>query len=143
MNVADYTRILNEQVDIFCHNEGETHTLIGGGYLQTLGHIIDVLSDSLRKSYLELPIVGGYYLYKYDVDYYYLVKIVYGTETKKIIHTNYRIKRPIKHTNPFDYESLLIDNEMVVDIYTTESDVKLTNPVNYTFKEQTNLFGGK
>jgi len=143
MNVVDYTRTLNEQVDIFYHSEGETYTLIGGGYLQTIGHIIGMLSDNLRKSYLELPLVGGYYLYKYDIDYYYLVKIIYGTETKKTIHTNYRIKRPLKHKHPSEYEEYLINEDGTVDVYITESSIKLTEAVNPTFKEQTNLFGGK
>ena len=105
--------------------------------------MIGVLSDNLRKSFLELPLVGGYYLYKYDVDYYYLVKIIYGTETKKTLHTNYRIKRPIKNASPSEYESFLISNEEIVDVYTTESNIELTPAVNPTFKEQTNLFGGK
>ena len=124
MKVIDYLTILSEQVDIFYHSEGKQYTLIGGGFLQFIGHVIGVLSDNLRKSYLELPVVGGYFLYNYDVDYYYLVKVIYGIETKKVTHTNYRIKRPIKDTLPSEYESLLINESGVLEFAKTETPIE-------------------
>ena len=133
MKASEYYNILHEQVDITLIDEGVEHTLINGGSLQFIGHVIGNISNNLRLSFLDLPIIGGYFLYDYDINYFYLMKYMYGTDTEKMVRTKYRIKRPIKDTSPNEYETLLLDeNNLTVE----DIQYSIIKP------EQTNLFGG-
>lgn len=120
LTAAEYINILHSQVDIFYHDEGVQHTLINGGNLQMIGHIVKTISWRLRVDYLDLPIVGGYFLYKWDVDYFYLVKTTYGTESKNTSSIKYKIKRPIKDCSPSEYETLLINEYGVLEFAKAE-----------------------
>ena len=133
MKVREYYNILHKQVDITLIDGGVEHTLINGGSLQFIGHVIGNISNNLRLSFLDLPIIGGYFLYDYDINYFYLMKYMYGTDTEKMVRTKYRIKRPIKDTSPNEYETLLLDeNNLTVE----DIQYSIIKP------EQTNLFGG-
>ena len=133
MKASEYCNILHEQVDITLIDGGVEHALINGGSLQFIGHVIGNISNNLRLSFLDLPIIGGYFLYDYDINYFYLMKYMYGTDTEKMVRTKYRIKRPIKDTSPNEYETLLLDeNNLTVE----DIQYSIIKP------EQTNLFGG-
>ena len=133
MKVREYYNILHKQVDITLIDGGVEHTLINGGSLQFIGHVIGNISNNLRLSFLDLPIIGGYFLYDYDINYFYLMKYMYGTDTEKMVRTKYRIKRPIKDTSPNEYETLLLDeNNLTVE----DIQYSIIKP------EHPNLFGG-
>ena len=120
MRPHEYMESLHKQIDTFYHDGGEVYTLISGSYMQTIGHVIGNLSHNLRLNLIDLPIIGAYYLYKYDIDYFYLVKVVYGIETKKTLYTKYKIKRPLINKHPSKYEEYLINEDGVLEFVKAE-----------------------
>ncbi len=112
MESNKYTHLRHKHMPVYYRKDDVNHQILCSSDGYVIMHIINNLNEELRKQFLGLEIVGEYFLYNFNLNYFYLVKAVYGLETEQYKYTEYALEKPIKKCHPSEYECILMETEL-------------------------------